>query len=115
VRSRTATERRIHRCAPGGGGGGGIARQTDVPKLAVQIVKDSTAVKSDWRGEVHVGAHIRARALPAGEAHFEILVYRGARDLLLRCPQAGPTACLEPDRSMLVWTIPSVVQTLHVR
>lgn len=73
------------------------------PELAMQIVHNG-----GWRGEAHPGEELRARALLAGASHFEIRVYRGARDLLVRCPDAGPPVCLEPDRSLLVWKLPSV-------
>jgi hypothetical protein len=88
----------------------GGARQPAEPRLALQLGDDPaiTHHQSDWRGEVHVGTQLRAHALAAGEKYFEVRVYRGARELLLRCPQAGPPACLEADRSTLVWTIPSV-------
>jgi hypothetical protein len=90
--------------------GGGGARQPEEPSLALQLGDDPAVThhQRDWRGEVHVGTQLRAHAIPAGQPYFEVRVYRGARELLLRCPQAGPPACLEADRSMLVWTIPSV-------
>lgn len=73
------------------------------PQLAMQIV-----AQAGWRGEAHSGEELRARAMLAGEPYFEIRVYRGARELLVRCPAAGPPECLDPDRSLLVWRIPSV-------
>jgi hypothetical protein len=77
--------------------------QPSTPELAMQIVDNG-----GWRGEAHPGEELRARALRASMPHFEIRVYRGARDLLVRCPDAGPPVCLEPDRSLLVWKLPSV-------
>jgi hypothetical protein len=76
---------------------------TGTPELAMQIVDSG-----GWRGEAHPGEELRARAVLAGASHFELRVYRGARDLLVRCPDAGPPICLEPDRSLLVWKVPSV-------
>ena len=73
------------------------------PRLALQIVE-----QGGWRGDAHAGQQLRARAQPAGAPHFEIRIYRGARDLLVRCPDAGPPACLERDGSLLAWQLPSV-------
>jgi hypothetical protein len=73
------------------------------PRLAMQIVE-----QGGWRGEAHAGEQVRARAELVGARSFEIRVYRGARDLLVRCPAAGPPACLERDGSLLAWTLPSV-------
>jgi hypothetical protein len=73
------------------------------PQLDMQFVDGG-----GWRGEAHPGEDIRARARPAGAAYFEIRVYRGARDLLVRCPGAGPSVCLEIGGSLLVWKVPSV-------
>jgi len=73
------------------------------PSLEMQIVEEG-----GWRGEAHPGNEVRARALAAGERYFEIRVYHGARDLLVRCPGERPPVCREPDRSLLVWRLPSV-------
>jgi len=73
------------------------------PRLTMAIVDPG-----GWRGDAHPGEIVRARAEPAGEPSFEIRVYRGSRDLVVRCPDAGPPVCAEPDRSLLVWTVPSV-------
>jgi len=73
------------------------------PALAMEIVDPG-----GWRGDTHPGQEVHARASLAGEPHFEIRVYRGSRELLVRCPDAGPPACLEADRTLLVWTVPTV-------
>jgi hypothetical protein len=73
------------------------------PALAMEIVD-----RGGWRGDAHPGQEVHARAILAGEPHFEIRVYRGSRELLVRCPDAGPPVCLEADRTLLVWTVPTV-------
>jgi hypothetical protein len=127
------------------------------PQLAMRIVEDSgerssrqstdptvkyrgpswpqdafTAQVMEQRFDARPGQVIQARALAADARYFEIRVYRGARDLLVRCPEAGPPICIQAggslfdprdasagnavtDRgsatdvpSLLVWRIPSV-------
>jgi len=77
--------------------------QLGTPQLAMEVVDGG-----GWRGEAHPGEEVRARARLAGASYFEVRVYRGARDLLVRCPTAGPSVCLESDGSLLAWKVPSV-------
>ena len=81
---------------------GDPADQAKAPALVMRVVD-----RGGWRGEAHPGEELRARAIPAGAPYFDIRVYRGARDLLVQCPKAGPPACIEQGQS-LIWTIPSV-------
>jgi hypothetical protein len=85
---------------------------------------DPSASSARPRFVAHPGQVVQAEAIPADARYFEIRVYRSARDLLLRCPEAGAPACVaraaspagsqgHPDldgelRSRLVWKIPSI-------
>jgi hypothetical protein len=73
------------------------------PRLALQLTHAGA-----WRGEAHPGDQLSARADAAEAAYFEIRVYRGARELLVRCPGAGAPVCRGSDGSLLLWPVPSV-------
>ncbi|MEZ4360584.1 MAG: hypothetical protein R3B48_10400 [Kofleriaceae bacterium] len=72
-------------------------------RLTTQIVDSG-----GFRGEAHVGDELRARAEPGAYRHFELRVYRGARELVARCPGATAAACAAPGAAALAWTIPAV-------
>ena len=56
----------------------------------------------------HPGQWLRAQASVGSARYFEIRIYRGSRELLVRCPQVDAVECPASAGPLLGWKIPSI-------